>query len=114
MAKLWVPMRCAHSGAEMVATFSREESAWHLTEAHLSGVGPNPSAVTRGIHVDGEFLIHTSYRGCPSCGLQSFFRCGCGGVTCFVGGESWFRCAWCGATGVASIGVFDVRASDRG
>lgn len=114
MAKLWVPMRCARSGAELVATFVREGPAWYLTETRPAGGGSNRAPAARGIQSEGEFLVHNTYRGCPSCGLSSFFLCACGGVSCFVGGESAYRCGWCGNTGVATLGVFDVKASDKG
>jgi hypothetical protein len=102
-------MKCASAGADLTAVFTRRDEKWYLVEAIVNDGG---EATPGHLSVDGTFLLDPEYGGCPTCGLESFFKCSCGNLMCFVGGAAHYRCAWCGETGTSSPGVRTVKAAD--
>lgn len=102
-------MKCSNAAADLTAVFERRDENWYLVEAIVDEGG---DAAPGHVGVDGTFLIDAGYGGCPACGLGSFFKCSCGNLMCFTGGEAPYRCAWCGEEGTSSPGVSNVKAAD--
>jgi hypothetical protein len=48
--------------------------------------------------ITGSFGFDPGFPGCPYCRTSSFFKCGCGRVSC-MGSEMTVTCPWCGNTG---------------
>jgi hypothetical protein len=52
--------------------------------------------------VTGAFVFDPLFPGCPHCRSRSFFRCGCGRVSCWSGDGKTVVCPWCSAAGEVS------------
>lgn len=47
--------------------------------------------------INGSFVIHPTFPGCPHCQAASFFQCGvCRKVGCLTAGVVSVTCPWCG------------------
>lgn len=58
--------------------------------------------------IRGSFAIEQpGFPGCPHCGGPSFFKCGCGKMTCWDGSSRSVTCRWCGGAGELSSGSIE-------
>ena len=60
--------------------------------------------------MSGRFTLDSEYPGCPYCGAQTWYICGCGKLNCWQGASSPVVCAWCGGRGEVQVqDSFDLR-----
>jgi hypothetical protein len=52
--------------------------------------------------MNGEFVLHSAFPGCPYCSASSFFKCECGKLACWSGEGRTVSCPWCGEVGELS------------
>lgn len=110
MRRLWIPMKCGTTGADLTSEFVLGSTDWFLTS---SGAARGGGGRAGRLDVSGNFLVDAAYRGCGTCGANSFVRCGdCANLTCSTFGATHFTFPWCGGGGVITPGVSDVRAAD--
>lgn len=49
------------------------------------------------VNLNGSFYSTEEYPGCPYCGRNGFYVCGCGKLNCWDGSDT-ATCNWCGST----------------
>ncbi len=49
--------------------------------------------------MNGSFSLCEEFNGCPHCGNPSFWKCGCGALTCWDGHTEYVKCPSCGDGG---------------
>lgn len=110
MRRLWIPMKCASAGTDLTSEFVLRPDGWFLTRSTIARSGGGSAG---RLDVSGNFMVDADYRGCGTCGNNSFVRCGsCGNLTCSTFATTSYTCPWCGGGGAITVGVSDVRAAD--
>jgi hypothetical protein len=118
---LFVRMDCSSTRHPQVARFTWQGQEWALAGVSLQRPGstfgnshPERPFGRGGPEQSGQFVLGESYRGCPSCGSDSFVRCGrCHELACWD--RSWprFDCPRCGNSGPVSGTIDSVRGSGQ-
>lgn len=93
------PARCRHNRQTFGVHFTRVEGTWVNDYAfRISPRFGQAEGHSLNRTLRGRFGKSRDYPGCPFCKDKVLFKCGCGGLTCFVTDEADFQpfaCAWC-------------------
>jgi hypothetical protein len=109
----WVAFYCGEDRQQRVATFRLIDGSWHL--ATVAGDIVEEGGDPGDFPVAGRFAVSPTYPGCPSCGNDSYIRCGtCGSLSCWKSSETSSLCGHCGHRGRVTGSIDSVKALDVG
>ena len=102
---------CSSTRHPAVCRFVWSGSAWTFVGASRQRPGSTIPASDAAQTHNGDFGIAGDYSGCPSCGSDSYVRCGsCHRLGCYDLSWPEFTCPSCGNGGPVTIGIDSVSA----
>jgi len=113
--RLFVPIRCAKTGQQLVGRFVSDGGDWQLDQVQATEQpGTEGSSQSGVLSAEGRFYVADEFTGCPICQNLSFVQCGtCQNLTCWSGSSN-FLCRYSGITGDVEGDVDVVLADDIG
>ncbi|MDO4756279.1 MAG: TerY-C metal binding domain-containing protein [Parabacteroides sp.] len=85
--------------------FEKDGKAWKYTWAFPVKEATASREQYDKTRITGGLIQSPDYPGCPYCGTNGFFHCGCGKLNCWDGKSHHATCNWCGASGELTDGI---------